>query len=108
MYATIVNNRPGVSGLIQFYVKSWQRTYIRFGRNTAKWFWIDDWRWSWLRYSARIEGRAIPPGSKMTYSFTVSGKYPEQGGNPVVAVIVGDGEDGNTIDARLIRYVAAC
>ena len=90
VYATITNNSPFASGLIYFYTKSWVRTYVRLGRNTTKAFWTEDWVQRALALWVRVEGRAIPPGSKATYSFTVTGKYPEQGGNPLVAILVGD------------------
>ena len=92
MYATIGNRSSSASGLIYFGVKAFQRIYIRLGRNTTKWFWTEEWVQWYSNIWARVEGKAIPPGSKATYSFTVSGKYPEQGGNPFVAISVSDTE----------------
>ena len=105
VYATIMNNSPFASGLIYFYTKSWVRTYVRLGKNTTKAFWTEDWVQRALALWVRVEGRAIPPGSKATYSFTVTGKYPEQGGNPLVAILVGD-EDW--IYTEELKYDSTC
>jgi hypothetical protein len=96
VYATIKNNSSYASGLIYFDVKASVRTWVRLGQNTTQWYWTEDWVQSALSLWARVEGRAIPPGSKATYSFTVMGKYPEQGGNPMVAILVRDGDWANT------------
>lgn len=96
VYATIKNNSPYASGLIYFYVKAWVRTWVRLGKNTTEWYWTEDWVQSALSLWARVEGRAIPPGSKATYSFTVMGEYPGRGGNPMVAILVRDADWVNT------------
>ena len=88
VYATIKNNSQYVSRRIYFDVKAWVRTWVRLGKNTTKWFWTEDWVQSWLSLWSSVEGRAIPPGSKATYSFTVMDKYPEQGGSALVAILV--------------------
>lgn len=90
VYATIKNNSRYASSLIYFDTKSWGRRYVRLGKNTTKWFWTEDWVQSWLALWSSVEGRAIPPRSKATYSFTVMQKYPEQGGSPLVAILVRD------------------
>lgn len=92
VYATIKNNSKYATGLIYFNVKAWVRTWVRLGKNTTKWYWNEDWVQSWLNLWATVEGRSIPPGAKATYSFTVMGKYPEQGGNPLVAILLRDGD----------------
>jgi hypothetical protein len=90
VYATIKNNTPYVSSLIYFGVKAWVRTWVRLGKNTTKWFWTDYWMQEWTSIWSSVVGRAIPPGSKATYSFTVIDKYPEQGGSALVAILVRD------------------
>ena len=91
VYATIKNNSRYASSLIYFDTKSWVRTWVvRLGRNTTKAVWTEDWVQSWLSLWVSVEGRAIPPGSKATYSFTVADKYPEQGGSALVAILVRD------------------
>ena len=96
VYATIKNNSQYASSLIYFDTVSWVRTWVRLGKNTTKWFWTEDWLHSWFSiWSSKgiwssVEGRAIPPGSKATYSFTVIDKYPEQGGSALVAILVRD------------------
>jgi hypothetical protein len=88
VYATIKNNSPYASGLVYFNVKAWVRTWVQLGKNTTKWYWNEDWVQSWLNLWATVEGRSIPPGSKATYLFTTLGKYPEQRGSPLVAILV--------------------
>jgi len=105
VYATIKNNSPYASGLISFHVKAWVRTWIRLGKNTTKWYWTEDWVQSALSLWARVEGRAIPPGSKATYSYTTLGEYPEQGGNPLVAILV-SAED--VFFTESLKYDATC
>jgi hypothetical protein len=95
VYATIKNNSQYASSLIYFDTKSGVRTWVRLGKNTTKWFWTEDsdgFRagiWSSPIWSS-VEGRAIPPGSKATYSFTVIDKYPEQGVSALDAILVRD------------------
>jgi len=94
VYATIKNNTPYASSLIYFGVKAWVRTWVRLGKNTTKWYWTEDWmRQPWFSIGgiwSSVEGRAIPPGSKATYSFTVIDKYPEQGGSALIGILVRD------------------
>lgn len=106
--AVIVNHRSDISGPVQFYVDSWDGGLIKLGRNTTKWFQIDDYRWTRLNVWARIQGNAIPPGSKVTYSFTVIGMRAGLGVIGGVDVHVGDGEDGYTTDALYPKYVVTC
>lgn len=105
VYATIKNNSPYASGLIYFHVKAWVRTWVRLGKNTTEWSWTEDRVQLALSLWARVEGRAIPPGSKAAYSFTVMGKYPEQGGNPMVAILV---RDGDWVNTESLKYDKTC
>ena len=105
VYATIKNNSPYVSGLIYFTVKAFARIYVKLGRNTTQWFWTEDWVQSAYSLWASVAGRAIPPGSKATYSFTVMGEYPEQGGNPMAAILI---RDGDWVNTESLQYDKTC
>jgi hypothetical protein len=101
--ATIVNHRPEVSGPIQFYVSSAFSGAVEFGKNIDKGFRIDqfDYRWTLSDIWARVQGRAVPAGGKLIFSFKV---YV----GPGIDVSIGDGEDGYTTDVLYTKVDYSC